>query len=125
MYVIYFFAWLITIYCLYQQSHTINTQLQLHNKLIINYIYLHIDLGITFLEINNRAYVRTVTPNSSADIAGIQPQDCVQFAFVVGGSQFKHVHVNSTNNTADSSNIKGNNKESEEEEEKRRKRGVE
>eukprot|EP00804_Cyclotella_cryptica_P005778 CCRYP_000091-RA/>CCRYP_000091-RA protein AED:0.05 eAED:0.05 QI:331/1/1/1/0.83/0.71/7/1515/1505 len=46
------------------------------------------DLGLTFLEINDRAYVRTVSPNSPAFHAGIQPQDCVQFACVVGGPQF-------------------------------------
>jgi len=46
------------------------------------------DLGLTFLEINDRAYVRTVDPGSSAERAGVQPQDCVQFACVVGGPQF-------------------------------------
>ncbi|KAL7517055.1 hypothetical protein ACHAWX_006539 [Stephanocyclus meneghinianus] len=44
--------------------------------------------GLTFLEINDRAYVRTVSPTSPAFHAGIQPQDCVQFACVVGGPQF-------------------------------------
>lgn len=46
------------------------------------------DLGLTFLEINDRAYVRKVDPNSAAANAGIQPEDCVQFACVVGGPQF-------------------------------------
>ena len=46
------------------------------------------DLGLTFLEINDRAYVRTVDPGSSAERAGVLPQDCVQFACVVGGPQF-------------------------------------
>ena len=47
------------------------------------------DLGLTFLEINDRAYVRTVSPNSQAAAAGIQPKDCIQFACVVGGPQFE------------------------------------
>ncbi|KAL7430579.1 hypothetical protein ACHAXM_002262 [Skeletonema potamos] len=46
------------------------------------------DLGLTFLEINDRAYVRTVDPGSAAEMAGIQPQDCVQLACVVGGPKF-------------------------------------
>lgn len=53
------------------------------NKQIIS------DLGLTFLEINDRAYVRTVSPNSHAAQSGVQPQDCVQFACVVGGPQFE------------------------------------
>ncbi len=47
------------------------------------------DLGLTFLEINGRAYVRTVDVGSDAESAGIQPRDCVQFACVVGGSHFE------------------------------------
>ena len=46
------------------------------------------DLGLTFLEINDRAYVRTVDPGSAAEKAGIQQQDCIQFACVVGGPKF-------------------------------------
>jgi hypothetical protein len=42
--------------------------------------FLH--LGMTFLEINGRAYVRTVDPNSEAGLAGIMPRDAVQFAAV-------------------------------------------
>ncbi len=44
---------------------------------------------MTFIEINDRAYVRSVDPGSKAETAGIQPQDCVQFALVVGGPQFE------------------------------------
>ena len=40
------------------------------------------DLGMTFIEVNNRAYVKTVTPDSEAALAGVQPRDVVQFAFV-------------------------------------------
>jgi lipid-binding SYLF domain-containing protein len=41
-----------------------------------------LQLGMTFLEINGRAYVRTVEPNSEAGLAGIMPRDAVQFASV-------------------------------------------
>lgn len=41
-----------------------------------------LNLGMTFIEINGRAYVQTVAPNSAAAAAGIQPQDAVQFASV-------------------------------------------
>ena len=41
-----------------------------------------LNLGMTFLEINGRAYVHTVTPNSQADLAGVQPRDAVQYAAV-------------------------------------------
>jgi lipid-binding SYLF domain-containing protein len=41
-----------------------------------------IDLGMTFIEINGRAYVRAVTPGSHAARAGVMPQDSVQFASV-------------------------------------------
>lgn len=44
---------------------------------------------MTFLEINDRAYVRTVDAGSPAERAGIIPQDCVQFACVVGGPIFE------------------------------------
>jgi lipid-binding SYLF domain-containing protein len=37
-------------------------------------------LGMTFLEINGRAYVKSVTPGSAADQAGVLPQDAVQLA---------------------------------------------
>ena len=47
---------------------------------------------MTFIEINDRAYVRSVDPGSKAEKAGIQPQDCVQFALVVGGPQFEDLH---------------------------------
>lgn len=40
------------------------------------------DLGMTFIEVNNRAYVKSVTPDSEAALAGVQPRDVVQFAFV-------------------------------------------
>ncbi len=54
---------------------------------------LSLDLGLTFIEINNRAYVRTVDDGSPAYLAGIQPQDCVQFACVVGGPRFEDVEL--------------------------------
>lgn len=41
-----------------------------------------LNLGMTFIEINGRAYVQTVAPNSAAAAAGIQPQDAVQVASV-------------------------------------------
>jgi len=44
---------------------------------------------MTFLEINDRAYVCTVDVGSPAERAGIIPQDCVQFACVVGGTLFE------------------------------------
>lgn len=50
-------------------------------------------MGLTFIEINDRAYVRTVEPNSVAEKAGIQPKDCVQFACVLGGPQFDDLQV--------------------------------
>ena len=37
-------------------------------------------LGMTFIEVNGRAYVQTVLPNSEAEEAGILPQDAVHFA---------------------------------------------
>jgi len=40
-------------------------------------------LGLTFLEVNGRAYVKTVRPGSAADQAGICPQDAVQLAVLV------------------------------------------
>lgn len=43
---------------------------------------VRIDLGMTFIEINGRAYVKTVVPNSIAAEAGVAPQDCVQYACV-------------------------------------------
>jgi len=54
------------------------------------------DLGLTFLEINDRAYVRTVDAGSSAEKSGIQPQDCLQFACVVGGPHFDDLQMQST-----------------------------
>jgi lipid-binding SYLF domain-containing protein len=41
-----------------------------------------LNLGMTFIEINGRAYVQSVAPNSEAAKAGIQPQDAVQYAAV-------------------------------------------
>ena len=60
-------------------------------------------MGLTFLEINDRAYVRTVDPNSLAEKAGIQPEDCVQFACVVGGPQFEDLQSESAENIINSS----------------------
>jgi lipid-binding SYLF domain-containing protein len=40
-------------------------------------------LGMTFVEVNGRAYVYSVTEGSIADEAGIMPQDAVQYATVV------------------------------------------
>ncbi|KAI2508411.1 Las17-binding protein actin regulator [Fragilaria crotonensis] len=39
-------------------------------------------LGMTFIEINGRAHVRTVDPDSEAAKAGVLPRDAVQFAAV-------------------------------------------
>jgi predicted metalloprotease with PDZ domain len=57
-------------------------------------------LGLTFLEINDRAYVRTVDPGSAAERAGIQPEDCVQLACVVGGTKFDNIQMMSSPNKA-------------------------
>ena len=62
-----------------------------------NHLQKIIDLGLTFLEINDRAYVRTVDPGSLAEKAGIQPQDCVQFACVVGGPHFEDLQSSDNN----------------------------
>lgn len=40
-------------------------------------------LGVTFCEINDRAYVQTVAPNSLASQHGVLPKDCVQYAAVL------------------------------------------
>ena len=42
-----------------------------------------VPLGLTFIEINGRAYVKSVQPGSLADRAGIAPQDAVQLAVAV------------------------------------------
>ena len=39
-----------------------------------------IKLGMTFIEINGRAYVKSVLPNSQAARAGVLPRDSIQFA---------------------------------------------
>ena len=69
-----------------------------HHHIHIHNIYI-VDLGLTFLEINDRAYVKTVDPNSLAEKAGIQPQDCVQFACVVGGPQFDDLQTTNNDNS--------------------------
>lgn len=40
-------------------------------------------LGMTFLEINGRAYVKSVVPGGAAHLAGVLPQDAVQLAISV------------------------------------------
>jgi lipid-binding SYLF domain-containing protein len=62
-------------------------------------------LGLTFLEINDRAYVRTVDPGSAAEMAGIQPQDCVQFACVVGGPKFDDLQTTISSSAPPSSSF--------------------
>lgn len=42
------------------------------------------DLGMSFTEVNRRAYVRNIHPSSDAFKAGVQAQDCVQFALALG-----------------------------------------
>jgi len=44
------------------------------------------DLGMSFLNVNDRAFVKAVETGSDADIEGIQSQDCLQLAIVLGGS---------------------------------------
>ena len=44
------------------------------------------DIGMTFLNVNDRAFVKAVEPGSDADIDGIQAQDCLQLAIVLGGN---------------------------------------
>lgn len=41
------------------------------------------ELGMTFIEINHRAYVKSVTPNSIAHRAGVLPQDAIQLAIPI------------------------------------------
>jgi len=41
-----------------------------------------LNLGMTFLEVNGRAYVQSVIPGSAADRAGVMPQDAIQYAAV-------------------------------------------
>jgi len=43
------------------------------------------NLGMTFIEVNGRAYVRTISDTSQAALVGVQPRDAVQFAIVLGG----------------------------------------
>jgi lipid-binding SYLF domain-containing protein len=41
------------------------------------------ELGMTFIEINRRAYVKSVQPNSIAHRAGVLPQDAIQLAIPI------------------------------------------
>lgn len=41
-----------------------------------------LNLGMTFIEVNGRAYVQSVFPGSLAAKAGVMPQDSIQFAMV-------------------------------------------
>lgn len=41
-----------------------------------------LNLGMTFLEVNGRAYVQSVLPGSQAALAGVMPQDSIQYATV-------------------------------------------
>ena len=41
------------------------------------------ELGLTFIEINRRAYVKSVMPNSVAHRAGVLPQDAIQLAIPI------------------------------------------
>jgi len=47
------------------------------------------ELGMTFCEVNERAYVRTVDPDSDAALAGVKPRDCVQLALVLAGGKLE------------------------------------
>mmetsp|Transcript_3868 Transcript_3868/g.7415 ORF Transcript_3868/g.7415 Transcript_3868/m.7415 type:complete len:1027 (-) Transcript_3868:6219-9299(-) len=42
------------------------------------------DLGLTFLNVNGRAFVKTVQSDSEAELKGIKSQDCLQLAMVLG-----------------------------------------
>lgn len=44
------------------------------------------DLGMSFLNVNGRAFVKTVQPGSEAALKGIRSQDCLQLAMVLGRS---------------------------------------
>jgi len=55
-------------------------------------LYYH---GMTFIEVNDRAYVRSVDPKSDAHRAGVKPRDCVQLALVLGES-LNHLKNNNT-----------------------------
>jgi len=72
-----------------------------------------LQLGMTFLEINGRAYVRTVEPDSDAGKAGILPRDAIQFAAVYkadlwtsDGSDYENER---SNNSSSNSNNNNNN----------------
>lgn len=62
-----------------------------------------LDLGMTFLEINGRAYVRTVAPDSEAARQGILPRDALQFALV-----YKMDWMSDNDDTADIDQIARN-----------------
>jgi Uncharacterized conserved protein len=42
------------------------------------------DLGLSFLNVNGRAFVKTVQSGSEAELKGIKAQDCLQLAMVLG-----------------------------------------
>jgi lipid-binding SYLF domain-containing protein len=56
---------------------------------INNSVVSKFDLGMTFCEVNERAYVRTVDPESEAALAGVRPRDCVQLALVLAGGKLE------------------------------------
>lgn len=45
------------------------------------------DLGMSFLNVNDRAFVKMVKLGSDAALEGLQAQDCLQVAIILGGSK--------------------------------------
>lgn len=62
---------------------------------VLTYFHRNSDELPTFLEINGRAYVKSVIPGSAADRAGVLPQDAVQLAIIIGPEW-----ISGNNNTA-------------------------
>jgi lipid-binding SYLF domain-containing protein len=59
------------------------------------------ELGMSFIEINHRAYVKSVLPGSVAYVAGVLPQDAVQLAVPIQREWEMEAAALSTNNEID------------------------
>jgi lipid-binding SYLF domain-containing protein len=56
-------------------------------------------LGLVFVEINGRAYVKSVVPGSAADRAGIAPHDAVQLAVTARPPSSRQLHQRAQRDT--------------------------
>jgi len=54
-------------------------------------------LGLTFLNVNGRAYVKDVDPKSQAARTGIQPRDCLQLALVLDNDNIEGLQDDEAN----------------------------